>query len=80
LKATTSAENYKAAIKNVEAATKSYQFAQERARSGAISQLETNLAQTNLSIAESRLIQAKYEYLFNLKVLDFYRGRPINFD
>jgi outer membrane protein len=80
LKATTSAENYKAAIKNVEAATKSYQFVQERARSGAISQLETNLAQTNLSIAESRLIQAKYEYLFNLKVLDFYRGRPINFD
>jgi outer membrane protein len=80
LRASTSAENYNAAVKNVDAAQRSFNFAMERAASGAISQLESNLAQANLFIAQSRLIQAKYEYLFNLKVLDFYRGRPINLD
>jgi outer membrane protein len=80
LRASTSAENYNAAVKNVDAAQRSFNFAMERAASGAISQLESNLAQANLVIAQSRLIQAKYEYLFNLKVLDFYRGRPINLD
>ena len=80
LKANGSSENYKAAIKNSSAAEKSFAFAEERAQNGAISQLEVNLAQSNLFIAKSRVIQAKYEYLFNLKVLDFYRGKEINFE
>lgn len=80
LKAFGSTENYKAAVKNSRAAEKSFAFAEERAQNGAISQLEVNLAQSNLFIAKSRVIQAKYEYLFNLKVLDFYRGKDINFE
>jgi outer membrane protein len=56
---------------------KSYDYATERLNLGSISQLELNLAKTNLSISASKLIQAKYEYLFNTKLLDFYQGKKI---
>jgi outer membrane protein len=80
IRASGSAENYKAAQKNRAAAELSYSFALERAANGDISQLEVNLTQSNLFIAQSRATQAKFEYLFNLKVLDFYRGKTINFE
>ena len=38
---------------------------------------EYNDAKNKLSEAESNLLQAKYEYVFRLKVLDFYMGKPI---
>ena len=80
LKAVTSEQNYLAAQKNVNASQKSYEFAQDRLTNGAISQLELNLAQNNLLIAQSRMTQAKYEYIFNSKVLDFYSGKSIDFN
>jgi len=80
LKAAASEQNYKAAQKSLTASEKSYEYAKERLAGGAISQLELNLAQNNLFIAQSRLTQAKYDYLFNVKVLDFYRGKPIDFE
>ncbi len=78
VKALTSGKNYTAANKYYDAAKASYEFAQERLMNGAISQIELNLAQNNLFIAQSRLSQAKYEYIFNMKVLDFYSGKPID--
>lgn len=77
LKAQASIENYKAAEKNLTTSRKSYDYAVERLNAGSIDQLSVNLAKTNLAIAESRLTQAKYEYLFNTKVLDFYQGKKI---
>lgn len=79
LRAFTSEQNYLAAQKNVHAAEKSYEFAQDRLAGGAISQLELNLAQNNLLIAQSRMTQSKFEYIFNTKVLDFYSGKSIDF-
>jgi outer membrane protein len=79
IRASTSEQNYLAAQKNVDATQKSYEFAQDRLKNGAISQLELNLSQNNLLIAESRMTQAKYEYIFNSKVLDFYSGKLIDF-
>lgn len=79
IRASTSEQNFMAAQKNVNSSTKSYEFAQDRLKNGAISQLELNLAQNNLLIAESRMTQAKYEYIFNSKVLDFYSGKMIDF-
>ena len=79
LKAITSEQNFNAAQKSLTAAQKSLDYAQERYNFGAISQLEFNLAQNNLLMSKSRLTQAKYDYLFNVKVLDFYSGKPIDF-
>jgi outer membrane protein len=35
------------------------------------------LGKNNLTIAQSDLLQAKYEYIFRTKILDFYNGIPI---
>ncbi|MCO5230416.1 MAG: TolC family protein [Chitinophagales bacterium] len=78
IKAITSEENFKASQKSLKAAQQSLDYAQERLKSGAIGQLELNLAQNNLLIAQSRLTQAKFEYIFNVKVLDFYSGKKID--
>ena len=77
LKAKSAIDNFKAAEKNYATSEKSYDYATERLNLGSISQLELNLAKTNLSISASKLIQAKYEYLFNTKLLDFYQGKKI---
>lgn len=77
LKAQAAIANFKAAQKNLETATKSYDYAVERLNAGSINQLEVNLAKTNLDNAVSKLTQAKYEYLFNTKLLDFYQGKKI---
>ncbi len=36
-----------------------------------------NLAKNNLDLAQNDLIRAKYDFIFRLKVLDFYMGKPI---
>lgn len=77
LKAQAAIDNFKAAEKNLETAKKSYDYAIDRLNLGSISQLEVNLAKTNLDNALSKLTQSKYEYLFNTKLLDFYQGKKI---
>ena len=77
LKAQAAIDNFNAAEKNYETAKKSFDYAVDRLNLGSINQLEVNLAKTNMDNALSRLTQAKYEYLFNTKLLDFYQGKKI---
>lgn len=44
---------------------------------GAANSLDYNTAKNNLSKSESDLLQAKYEFIFKTKILDFYKGIPI---
>jgi len=39
--------------------------------------LEYKVAKNNLSQAKSKLLQAKYEFIFKTKILDFYQGQEI---
>jgi len=39
--------------------------------------LTYNAAKTQLLNAQSEMSQAKYEYIFKIKVLDFYKGLPL---
>lgn len=80
LKSEAAIDNYKAAKKNYETAKKSYDYAVERLNAGSINQLEVNLAKNNMATAESKLTQAKYEFIFNTKVLDFYQGKQITLE
>ena len=40
---------------------------------------EFNEAKFNWLKAESDLVQARYEYLYQRSLLDFYRGKPLDF-
>ena len=60
-----------------EAAEASFRLMKEKYANGKANATEYNEARTNWMKALSDCIQAKYEYLFRTKILDFYRGIPI---
>lgn len=68
---------YVASKASVEASQQSFTYAQEKFNVGAISSFDFNSAKTRLANSQSNLLQAKYDYLFRLKVLDFYMGKPL---
>lgn len=68
---------YDAANVSVEAQTKAFEYAQNRFDSGAINSFDFNQSKNNLINAQSQLIQSKYDFMFKLKVLEFYFGKPI---
>lgn len=70
-------ESFAAAQRSEEAASAAYENAQRRFDLGAINSLEFTTASNNLNQAKVTLIQAKYQYLFNLKVVDFYMGKTL---
>lgn len=70
---------YAASKSSVDASEQSFQFAQQKFNVGAISAFDFNTAKTRLVNAQSNLIQAKFDYLFKLKVLDFYQGKALTF-
>jgi len=69
--------NYHAEEKSVAALRESFSYAQTKFDVGMVTALDYNTAKTNLAKAESDLSQAKYNYVFKAKVLDFYEGKPL---
>lgn len=70
---------YVASKASVEASELSFNAAQLKFNAGAISSFDFNQAKNRLVNSQSNLLQAKYDYLFKLKVLDFYQGKPLTF-
>ncbi|MCC9167065.1 TolC family protein [Pontibacter harenae] len=70
---------YVAAKQQITAAEKNYRNAELRLNAGVINTIEFNTVANTFRSAQSSLIQAKYEYAFKLKVLDFYQGKDISF-
>ncbi|GGF99350.1 TolC family protein [Pontibacter amylolyticus] len=70
---------YIAAKGQITAAEKNYRNAELRLNSGVINTVDFNVIANTYRSAQSSLIQAKYEYTFKLKVLDFYQGKDLSF-
>lgn len=80
----TAIANARAGRKQLEAAQKTFdatqiafQNTEKRHALGAVNTLDLTTAKNNLDIAENDLTVAKYDYLFRLKILDFYEGKPL---
>ena len=78
LRASTAQSNYNIMLKSLEASNKSLEYAKERLDRGVLTQIEYTVAKNARDAAQSRVTQAKYEYLFSTKVLDFYMGKDID--
>jgi len=52
---------------------------EQRYAVGLVNSLDFNQAQTNLNRAQFDQIQARYDFIFRSKVIDFYLGNPITF-
>ncbi|MBC6605909.1 TolC family protein [Hymenobacter sp. BT188] len=68
---------FASASRQVQALTTAYRNAEIRFNNGLLNGTEFNIAKNNLNGAESSMIQAKYEFIFRRKVLDFYQGNPL---
>jgi outer membrane protein len=55
-----------------------YRNAEIRFNNGVLNSTDFNVARNNFTRAQSDLIQAKYQYTFRLKVLDFYQGKTLS--
>jgi outer membrane protein len=63
---------FKAAEKAVEANRKAFDYARQRFEAGALNQIDFETAKNNLAASQSQYAQAKYDYIFRIKVLEFY--------
>jgi len=70
---------YNAAMKAAAAASEAYVYAEKKYNAGMLSSVEFLNVRNNKSRAETDLLQAKYDLIFRIKVIDFYLGRPLSF-
>jgi outer membrane protein len=73
-----SEQSYQASLIRVKSLNESFRIAQQRFDLGAINSVDYQIAQANLFNAQADLLNAKYTYIFRVKVLDFYLGNTIN--
>lgn len=67
---------YQAAKKTKLARETSYNYAKERFENGALNTINFLQAQQLFETSQSDLIRSKYDYIFKIKVLEFYFGIP----
>lgn len=70
-------KKYLATKKQVSALSESFKYMEQRFEVGLANPVEYNDAKNKLITAESELLQAKYEFIFRNKILDYYLGREI---
>jgi len=75
-----SLENLQAAERSFDAAQIAYENAEVRFDLGAINSYEFTTARNNYDQAQTSLTQARYQYIFDLKTVDFYLGRPLTLE
>ncbi len=68
---------YEASQEQFQATEESYALATEKFEQGLINSVDYLFEKTNLIVAESQLLQSKYNLIFSYKVLDFYTGVPL---
>jgi outer membrane protein len=74
-----SLSNLYAARKSRDASAKSYEFAKLREEAGLLNFIEFAQIKSNFAKAEIQAKQAEYQYLFRLKVIEFYKEGSIKF-
>ncbi|HHV00493.1 MAG TPA: TolC family protein [Bacteroidales bacterium] len=73
-------KKYKASQKAVISMEEAFRYAEQKLGVGLVTAVEYNQSKTQLLNAQSEMAQAKYEYVFKTKVLDFYKGVPLTLE
>ncbi|MBD2702230.1 TolC family protein [Spirosoma sp. BT702] len=74
------ANRYRATQVQVASLERAFQMAESRLNAGALNATDYNIAKTNLDRARASLVQAKYDYVFRTKILDYYQNKPLGFN
>jgi outer membrane protein len=75
--ARSSFKQYESAKIEVNALKEAFNYSEEKFNAGMIDAFEYNSAKIKLDLAMSQLLTAKFNYVFRVKVLDFYYGKPL---
>ncbi|MBK5284904.1 MAG: TolC family protein [Bacteroidia bacterium] len=70
---------FSAAQKSAAALSESYNFNQQRFDLGMLNTYDFLVSKNNYTKAQAEMLQAKYDLIFKLKILDFYMGKPLTF-
>lgn len=68
---------YDAAKKSVAAQEESFRYAQEKFNVGVMNSFEFSQIKNNVVKAQSDFLRAKYDFIFKVKLLEFYYGIPV---
>jgi outer membrane protein len=71
-------KKYNASFKAVSSSEESFRYTEQKFNVGMITPVDYNASKNQLLNAQSDMSQAKYEFIFKTKVLDFYKGLPLN--
>ena len=77
--ATAAFKKYRATAKTVSALQEAFNYTEQKFNVGMVTSVEYNDAKNKLTKAKSDLLQAKYDYVFKTKVLNFYQGKSLAF-
>lgn len=77
--AVASESKYASSQQAVESNADAFALMQAKYENGKANITEFNEQKNNLLKSESDMVQAKYEYLYNSALIDFYRGRALSF-
>lgn len=70
-------KKYYSSEKAVQSTEEAFRYVEEKFNLGIVTPLEYNDAKNRVTNAQSSFIQAKYEYIFRIKILEFYNGKEI---
>lgn len=71
-------KKYTASVKAMTSMEESFRYTEQKFNVGMVTPVDYNAAKTQLLNTQSDMAQAKYEFVFKTKVLDFYKGIPLN--
>jgi len=72
-------KSYSASQKQVQALEESFRIIKSQYNLGSVNYTEYQISNNNLVRATNDLLSSKYDYIFKLKVLDFYQGKKLTF-
>ena len=75
--AMTALQKFNASKKSIETAQKAYDFSQKRYNVGLLTTIDLIINQNNLFRARLETLSAQYDYVFKMKVLEYYKGQGI---
>ncbi len=72
-------DKFNAATIALDASKQSFNFTEQKFNVGAISSFDYSTAKNRLLKAQADVLNAKFDFVFKLKVLDYYQGKPLTF-
>ena len=78
--AVTGLKQFRASEKALVSMEESFKYTREKYEVGLVNAVDFNIAQNQLLLTQSELLQSKYDYIFKTSILRFYMGKPISID